>query len=511
MAPLSALVLLLSLVATALCYTNPVLWEDLADIDILRVGDAYYYSASTMHYSPGAPVLRSYDLVNWDYIGHSVPRLDFDSPAYDLPAGQNAYVKGIWASFLGHRASTGTFVWGGCVESNRTYLYTAPAAAGPWSKAATLPTCYYDAGLLVDDDDDETIYVAHGASTISVAQLSADGLREVRKQAVFTTSVYIEGSRFYKAFGNYYILVTRPANAEFVLRSTAGVWGPYEMQPLLDDIATPVPGTGVPHQGGLVSTPAGDWHYLAFIDAYPGGRMPVLAPITWADGWPVLTTVNGGWNASYADPLPLRPVAAAGVERFTAAALGPAWEWNHNPDNTRWRAGSGLVLQTASVAAHLHAARNTLTRRIRGPVSTATIRLDYAGLADGDRAGLALLRDSSAWIGVMRDGAATRVAVLTGLTMDSAWATTSVGSVVANATVPAGGEVWLRVVGDITPNAGSGVFSYSLDGETWTQLGGTWVMKNDWHFFMGYRFGVFNYATKALGGRVTVGEFEMTQ
>ncbi|MEU8199363.1 RICIN domain-containing protein, partial [Microbispora amethystogenes] len=40
-------------------FTNPVLWEDLADIDIIRVGDTYYYSASTMHYSPGAPVLRS--------------------------------------------------------------------------------------------------------------------------------------------------------------------------------------------------------------------------------------------------------------------------------------------------------------------------------------------------------------------------------------------------------------------------------------------------------------------
>src|SRR5947209_5352993 len=57
-------------------FRNPVLWEDLADIDVIRVGDAYYYSASNMHYSPGAPILRSYDLVNWEYIGHSVPTLD---------------------------------------------------------------------------------------------------------------------------------------------------------------------------------------------------------------------------------------------------------------------------------------------------------------------------------------------------------------------------------------------------------------------------------------------------
>src|SRR5687768_7035726 len=85
-------------------FTNPVVWQDFADGDIIRVGDAYYYSASTMHYSPGAPILRSYDLVNWEYAGHSVPRLDFDDNGYDLNGGRK-YVKGIWASTLGYRKS----------------------------------------------------------------------------------------------------------------------------------------------------------------------------------------------------------------------------------------------------------------------------------------------------------------------------------------------------------------------------------------------------------------------
>lgn len=77
-------------------FTNPILWQDFADVDLLRVDDAFYYSASTMHYSPGAPVLRSYDLVNWEFIGHSVPRLTWGDK-YDL-AGSSAYVNGIWAS-----------------------------------------------------------------------------------------------------------------------------------------------------------------------------------------------------------------------------------------------------------------------------------------------------------------------------------------------------------------------------------------------------------------------------
>ena len=64
-------------------FDNPVLWEDLPDLEVIRVDDTYYYTASTFHYSPGAPVLRSYDLVNWEYIGHSVPVLDC-MPSYNL-------------------------------------------------------------------------------------------------------------------------------------------------------------------------------------------------------------------------------------------------------------------------------------------------------------------------------------------------------------------------------------------------------------------------------------------
>ena len=71
---------------TPASFSNPVVWQDFADIDIIRVDDAYYYSASTMHYSPGAPILRSYDLVNWEFAGHSVPRLDFGAK-YDLNGG----------------------------------------------------------------------------------------------------------------------------------------------------------------------------------------------------------------------------------------------------------------------------------------------------------------------------------------------------------------------------------------------------------------------------------------
>jgi uncharacterized repeat protein (TIGR02543 family) len=494
-------------------YSNPVLWEDLADIDVFRVDDVFYYSASTMHYSPGAPILRSYDLVNWEFAGHSVPVLDF-SPAYDLNGGR-AYVKGIWASFLNYRKSNKTFYWGGCIEFSKTYIYTAPSVEGPWQKHPAINNCYYDAGLLIDDDD--TMYVSYGNTNISVAQLSADGLGQVKTQQVFSTPSSIgtlEGSRFYKRNGNYYIFLTRPANGQYILKASSP-WGPYTIHELLLNLGGPISGGGVPHQGGLVQTQNGDWYYMAFVDSYPGGRVPVLAPITWtSDGWPTLQLANGAWGASYPYPkVPTPPRAMkplTGVDSFSGTTLGPEWEWNHNPDNTKWSVNNGLRLQTATVTNDLYAARNTLTHRILGPTSTVTIVLDYSSMKDGDRAGLALLRNSSAWVGIKRDGGASKVVMVNNLTMDNNWNTTGMGTEVASAAV-SGGKIWLRVSVDIHPGAGKqGKFSYSTDGTSFKPIGSGFVLGNSWEFFMGYRYAIFNHATQALGGAVSVSSFEMT-
>ncbi|MEV4180437.1 family 43 glycosylhydrolase [Streptosporangium canum] len=494
-------------------YNNPVVWQDFADGDIIRVGDTYYYSASTMHYSPGAPILRSYNLVDWEYAGHSVPRLDFNSNAYDLNGGR-AYVKGIWASALNYRPSNSTYYWMGCVEYNRTYVYTASAVDGTWTKRSQINNCYYDAGLLVEDND--TMYVAYGNGTISVAQLSADGLSQVRAQQVFQTPSSVgtlEGARFYKRNGYYYIWLTRPANGQYVLRSTSP-FGPYEMRQVLLNMPGPISGGGVPHQGGLVQTQNGAWHYMSFVDAYPGGRVPALAPITWsADGWPTVQTVNGGWSSTYPRPniqTSKTVRSMVGPDTFTSGTLGHRWEWNHNPDNTKWSAGNGLRLQTATVTGDLYNARNTLTHRIQGPSSTATIELDYSTMSNGDRSGLAMLRDSSAWIGVKRDNGTDRVVMTNGLTMNSGWQTTGTGTEAASTNI-SGGRIWLRVNADIRPGSGRQArFSYSTDGVTFTSLGPALTLNNAWQFFMGYRFAMFNYATQSLGGAVTVRRFDLT-
>jgi beta-xylosidase len=243
--------------------------------------------------------------------------------------------------------------------------------------------------------------------------------------------------------------------------------------------------------------------------------MPTLAPVRWtSDGWPELVTVDGRWGSTYDAPRIATERAVApmtGADTFAADRLGPQWEWNHNPDPARFDVGDGLRLRTATVTDDLYAARNTLTRRIQGPTSTATLELDVSGMTDGDVAGLAMLRQTSAWIGVVRHGDERRVVMTDGLTMDGrTWATTSTGSERAAAPLT-GTRVWLRAHADIRPGRGTATFAWSADGTSFAPLGPAFALDDAWQFFMGYRFAVFHHATRALGGEVVVRRFDLTQ
>ncbi|KAI7079118.1 Arabinanase/levansucrase/invertase [Hortaea werneckii] len=457
-------------------YTNPVLWLDLADIDVFRVNETYYYSASSMAYSPGAPVLQSGDLVNWEFIGHSVPYLDFGDPtAYSLENGEQAYVRGIWASSMRYRESTGLFYWVGCVDFNQTYIYTAPDAAGPWNLASTIDTCYYDCGLMFDEDD--SIYVAYGNRNISIAKLNED-LQEESITRIWNATFYLEGARLYSINGTYYVLLTEPASWEWTLKSTGGIYGPYELEILANRTASPIDESGFPHQGGIVDTPEGDWYYLAFIDAYPEGRVPALSPIYFdAEGWPRLPS-----NDSFAVPneYPVEPVrveSVLGTDRFEGPSLDPKWEWNHNPDTSAYSFADcgGLILNTATVTDDLYHARNTLTQRIIGPEGTATIEVDISSMQAGDIAGLSLFRDNAAYIGV-QDGT---VFLQRDLALGEDWNTISTGTREATASAKDASCIWFRLHANVAPASDHlGTFSYSLDGWNFEQLGTPHV----WHY-----------------------------
>lgn len=369
------------------------------------------------------------------------------------------------------------------------------------------------------------MYVAYGKNQIMLAQLSADGTTEVKNQQVYNSpdNIYIEGSRMYKINGTYYIFVTKPADDEWVLKSSSP-WGPYERRILVDSIAGPLSNAGNAHQGGVVDSKYGIWYYVAFMDAYPGGRIPVVAPLTWSqDGWPTVVRVNNEWGKTYPMPIQSNKTVSppTGLDTFQGRSLSHEWEWNHNPDNSKWSllgGEGGVQLHTATITNDLFSARNTLTRRILGPKSSGTFKLDIRKMADGDRAGAVLFRDVAAYIGIHKKGNVSNLVMVNNLNMNADWTTNSTGNVAATfSSIPADtSSLWLRIQADITPAFGTTIsrmttFWYSIDGKSFKQLGPAFAMTNTWQFFSGYRFGVFNFATKALGGDITVKNFELTR
>ena len=99
---LVALVALLSACAktpSSQVAVNPLTYTDIPDPDIIRVGEDYYMVSTTMYYCPGAPVMRSRDLVHWEIVSYIYDVIE-DDDIYNLRDGKNAYGKGQWATTL---------------------------------------------------------------------------------------------------------------------------------------------------------------------------------------------------------------------------------------------------------------------------------------------------------------------------------------------------------------------------------------------------------------------------
>jgi hypothetical protein len=130
-------------------------------------------------------------------------------------------------------------------------------------------------------------------------------------------------------------------------------------------------------------------------------------------------------------------------------------------------------------------------------------------MADGDRTGLGVLRDQSAWIGVEREGNSFNIVMVQDVSMNKDWTTKSTGSVAGRRDNVSFRKVYLRANADIRPGqAGSATFSYSTDGNSWTSLGSRMTLGTYWEFFPGNRWSIHNFATKKLGGSVKVERFD---
>lgn len=150
--------------------TNPILWADVPDPSIIRVGDTYYMSSTTMHLSPGLPIMKSRDLVNWKLVSYAYETLD-DSDRLTLQNGRNAYGAGSWASSL--RFHDGTFyVSTFSSTTGKTHVYrTRDIEHGPWKETAFRPALH-DHSLFFEDD--VRVFMAYGGGNVRLIELTAD-------------------------------------------------------------------------------------------------------------------------------------------------------------------------------------------------------------------------------------------------------------------------------------------------------------------------------------------------
>ncbi len=482
---------------------NPILWADVPDIAIVRVGDTYYMSSTTMHMSPGLPIMKSKDLVNWKIASYAYETLA-DTDALNLKDGKNDYSMGSWASSL--RYHNGTFyATTFSLSTGKTYIYkTKNPNKTPWEATSFTPL-FGDHSLFFDDDG--RVYMVYGNGNMRVTELRSDltGVKpggvdqeiipKASEVAGGTVGLPAEGSQFRKINGKYYLCnITWPKRdmrTEIIHRADK-ITGPYEGRVLFHD-------QGIA-QGGLIDTPGGEWYAYLFQDHGAVGRIPYLVPVKWVDGWPVLGV---GGKAPETLDIPASRVGILGIvtsdefkRRPGERPLPLAWQWNHNPDNANWSLSAhpgSLRLTTGRVDTELTQARNTLTQRTFGPESSATTAIDVTHMKDGDFAGIVAFQKKYGFVGVKRVGDVWSI-VMTSARSNKPEELASIPLQQKN--------VFLRIDCDFKARKDKAYFYYSLNGKDWSAIGEPLQMVYDIPHFMGYRFGLFNLATKMAGGFV---------
>ncbi|MBB4659691.1 glycoside hydrolase family 43 protein [Parvularcula dongshanensis] len=507
-------------------YTNPLFYDEFSDPDLIRVGSDYYLTGTTMHSMPGLPVLRSTDLVNWEFLSYAAERLDL-GPSFRLEDGEE-YGQGLWAPTFRHR--DGTFYIFSNVNRHKTQKFSATDPTGPWMHEE-MAGSFHDLSVLFDDDG--KAYIVWGYQEIRVAELN-DALTDIvpgtERVILEEGSGLGEGIHFYK-FGDTYFLISAEYRDSMRMPAAraSSPYGPWEVtraisehedfglmkgrsidaDPFLEgveppfDLVPPDPSSRDRlslHQGGVVQTPEGEWWGFSMYDANSIGRLTALSPVTWSEGWPYFGLPGnlGRTPRTYEKPKtgsvqePRAPYARS--DDFSEPVLQPVWQWNHVPVAEDWSLTDrrGYLRIHADNASDLLQSRTTLTQRAIGPRSNPTVVLDASGMKRGDRAGLALFGRPYAWLATERTADGLFVARYD-----------EQSGAIDREPVPSD-RIWLRAEADFMHEEAQ--FSYSLDGRRFEKIGKPVPLVYQLYTFQGVRYGLFAFNPDS--GETGVADFD---
>jgi beta-xylosidase len=538
----------------------PTIFSDVPDPDIIRVGGYYYMVSTTMHLIPGAPIMRSTDLVHWRIVNY-VHDVLADDAANNLEDGKQIYSNGSWAAAIRYNEEDHKFYV--CFNQNGYgfYVYTTDDIEnGEWKKHF-IKANFHDPGMLFDDGN---LYVFYGGGPSNCQQIELDDENEeVRKvgkerQIIQKSGDWglWEGCHAYKIGDYYYVTIIASPNSGWFRSETcyrtknlfADDWdGKWEEQIIFQG-STYEYGTGVA-QGGIVDTIYGDWYGIMFQDHDAIGRIPSILAVNWDytdengknyKDWPMMGYYDEDGNfvscQSTSQKIPTSQKIRLNKSEEESYIVDDddfdypdyqegdrlklVWQWNHNPDSFNWSVTDNpgfYRITNGTTSNSVWFARNSLTQRTVGPKFSSETAIITDGMKPGDYAGMVAVGSAYGMVGVKCDSDGKRY-VFQGSGAGGGKKATSSDKITENAKadeVPDGAKVYLRV--DYSFNTGStradkANFFYSMDGEKWTKIGKELNMSFDTATtFMGARTWLTNYATSETGGYVDFDYYKQSQ
>ncbi len=496
-------------------YVNPVLHADYSDPDVCAVDGHYYMTASSFNCTPGLPILHSEDLVNWEIINYAikdVEPLDFFS--------KPQHGKGVWAPSIRHHNGEFYIYWGD--PDFGIFMVKTKDIYGEWDK----PVLVKAGKGMIDPcplwDDDGKVYLAHAwagsrakfNSVITVCEMNSEGTAIVSNPVLAFdgndgTNHTIEGAKFYKHNGYYYIFAPAGGVAtgwQLVLRSK-NVFGPYESKIVMSQGKTDING---PHQGAWVDTPSGEAWFLHFQDKGAYGRVLHLNPMEWKSDWPVIGVDTDGDGCGepvheYRKPnigKTVSIVTPAESDEFNSTELGLQWQWHANYQDTF---GFTTNMGYMRIYSHILSPEfvnfwevpNLLLQKFPAEEFTATTKLKVSAKDDGQMSGLIVMGWDYAYLGVEKSGEGfiLKYVQCKDAEQKTPEKTSVVGILDKCRTFEAGLypnyeiDIYLRVKIEV---GGKCSFYYSTDGKRFHNVGDTFIARQG--KWIGAKVGLFSVA-----------------
>ncbi|MBP1615527.1 MAG: beta-xylosidase [Bacteroidetes bacterium] len=473
-------------------YINPILNADYSDPDVIRVGDKYYMVASDFHFL-GMQVLESEDMVNWKLISQIYHRFEFSG------WGDNQqYAGGSWAPSI--RYHDNKFWVFFCTPKEGLFMSNAINPAGPWSPLHLVKGIDKWEDPCPFWDNDGQAYLGrsqHGAGPIIIHKMSADGTRLLDDGVTVYSGPIAEGTKIFKREGYYYISIPEGGVGtgwQTVLRSK-NIYGPYEKKIVLEQGSTSING---PHQGAIVDTPDGQWCFFHFQHNGSLGRVVHLQPMHWQNGWPVIGVDldnNGVGEPVYVYKKPIQSsqlFTPQTDDDFSSQTLSLQWQFNHNPVDKAWSLSSppGSLTLQALQSPSFRLAHNTLTQKVMGYVSEATVAIDLSSIVEGQRCGLACMGKENKLLGIRTNGGQKSLYI------------SNDTSEVTIAPI-AGTTVYLRISIDMLRQQFQ--FSYSTDNITFDTCGDPFFIR--FGYWKGARIALYCYNVEKEAGAASFSWF----